>query len=312
MDMPLKCKVCGKEFEKRRGLHLHIKKAHKIELKSYYKKYDPKKSKLYKKNIPFKNSKDYLERDFINRAELLEWCDKEKKEIVKPYILDLIKKRKLNKSIEYSLSELELELCDFPSINSYKNVLGSYSEACKEIGLNNFHNKNIPNNFFSECEEEILIFIDTREQKPIKLKNSQNMKLDFGDYTAGGKHYDYTYIDRKSEQDFKSTLSGENFERFKRELDRAKKFDSYIFIAVESSINKIKINNNFGAHKAKLPYIWHNLKTISQEYKENCQFIFVENRNGLKKIIPKLLLHGKALWNVDLQYFINKKIKENE
>ena len=138
------------------------------------------------------------------------------------------------------------------------------------------------------------------------------MKLDFGDYTAAGEFYDYTYIDRKSEQDFKSTLSGENFERFKRELDRAKEFDSYIFIAIESDINKIKINNNFGAHKAKLPYIWHNLKSVSQEYREVCQFVFVKNRNGLKKIIPKILFHGKKLWNVDMQYFINKKIKENE
>ena len=33
------------------------------------------------------------------------------------------------------------------------------------------------------------------------------MKLDFGDYTCGGNYYDYTYVDRKSEQDLKGTLS---------------------------------------------------------------------------------------------------------
>jgi hypothetical protein len=31
----------------------------------------------------------------------------------------------------------------------------------------------------------------------------------------------------------------------------------------------------------------------------------------MKKIIPKILYHGKELWNVDLDYFLQKRIKEN-
>ena len=311
--MPLKCKICGKEFKKNAGLHIHVVRGHKVSLKEYYKKYYPKKSKLLNKTIPFKNPEDYMNRDFVNRAELIDWCQEEKKEIVAPYIKKLIEKRKVDKDLNYSLGEVELELCDFPNIECYKNTFGSYIKFCKDVGLKNLFNKNIPDNFFDDnSSDDMKIFVDTREQKPIKFKNQEMMKLDFGDYTCAGECYDYTYIDRKSEQDLKGTLSGNNFERFKKELDRAREFNSYIFVVIESSIQKIKNNNNFGPHKHKLPYIWHNLKKLSQDYKDCCQFIFAENRTGLKKIIPRILFHGKEIWNVDLQYFINKRINERK
>lgn len=311
------CKECGKSFNANRGLHLHIKKAHNISLKKYYTKHYPKKSLLLKKNIPFKNLKQYMSSDFLNRKELLLWCEKEKKDLTSVYIKKLLVDRKKEKQLKYSLGEIELELCDFPTIDCYKNIFGSYSNLCEEIGLKNHLNKNIPSDFFDFEDnphlnpEEMKIFVDTREQKPINFINSELMKLDFGDYTAASPYYDYTYIDRKSEGDLKSTLSGHNYERFRRELDRARNFNSYIFVVVESDISKIKKNNVFSPHKSKLPYIWHNLKSISQDYKDCCQFVFAGNRNGLKKIIPQILLYGKKLWNVDMQYFINKKIYEN-
>jgi|TARA_R110002167_G_scaffold110600_1_gene281150 hypothetical protein len=313
MDTPLKCKICEKEFKKNAGLHIHVVRGHKTTLEEYYKKYYPKKSKLYEKTIPFKNPEDYMGRDFINREELIEWCLKENNEKTSHYIKNLIHQRKCEKNLKYSLSEIELELCNFPNIDSYKNIFGSYTKLCKDMGLENVFSKSIPKDFFKEnAPEDMKIFVDTREQKPIKFNNQEMMKLDFGDYTSAGKYYDYTYIDRKSEQDLKGTLSGENFERFKKELDRAREFNSYVFVIIESSIEKIKKNNQFGPHKHKLPYIWHNLKTLSQDYKDCCQFIFAENRAGLKKIIPKVLLYGKSIWNVDLQYFINKKINERK
>ena len=317
MEDLLTCKICGKNFKSVRGKHLHISKAHKVSLKKYYKQFYPRRSKLLKTPIPFKNVNQYFSSDFLNREELMLWCKKEEKDITSTYIKSLLIKRKKEKEVKYSLGEIELELCDFPSIDCYKKVFGSYSELCKKIGFKNVLNKNLPSGFFDfESNpklppEEMKIFVDTREQKPIKFKNSELMKLDFGDYTSASPYYDYTYIDRKSESDFKSTLSGNNYERFKRELDRAREFNSYIFVLVESNISKIKKNNVFSPHKSKLPYIWHNLKTISQDYKDCCQFVFATNRNGLKKLIPQILLYGKKLWNVDMQYFINKKINEN-
>lgn len=278
--------------------------------KKYYKTFYPKFSLLYKKPIPFKNINQYQSTDFVNRDELIEWSLKSNRKEVKDYLMKILKDRKEDKKIKFSLSEIELELCDFPTINVYQKVFGSYSKVCQEIDFYNFSNQNIPVDFFEDKKNnDLKIFIDTREQKPIKYDNSDLMKLDFGDYTAAGSFYDYTFVDRKSEQDFKSTLSGKNFERFKRELDRAREFDSYVFVVVESDIDKIKKNNLFSPHKSKLPYIWHNLKTLCQDYKDCCQFVFAGNRNGLKKIIPKILLYGKQLWKVDLQYFINKQIQ---
>jgi len=306
----LTCKVCGKTFTSLKGKHLHISKFHNTSLKEYYKTFYPKLSLLYQKPIPFKDVNQYKNTDFISRSELIEWSLKSNKKEVQDYLIKILQNRKKAKNIKFSLSEIELELCDFPTIAVYQKIFGSYSEVCVKIGFNNFLNRNIPLNFFEdESYDDLKIFIDTREQKPIKYNNSDFMKLDFGDYTAAGNFYDYTFIDRKSEQDFKSTLSGKNFERFKRELDRAREFDSYVFVVVESDIDKIKKNNLFSPHKSKLPYIWHNLKELCQDYKDCCQFVFAGNRNGLKKIIPKILLYGKQLWKVDLQYFINKQIQ---
>lgn len=310
MDDLLKCQICGKEFKSLRGKHLHIGKAHKISLKKYYETHYPKKSKFYNKKITFKNVDQYFKTDFSNREELLDWSRSEKKEIVSNYIKELLIKRKKKKNLKYALSEIELELCDLPNIEVYKNIFGSYSKLCKDLNLINFLNKKIPEGFFNSNVDQIKIFVDTREQKPISFPKEDSMKLDFGDYTCSAPHYDYTYIDRKSEGDFKSTLSGDNFERFKREIERARKFNSYIFVLVESDIEKIKKNNLFTPYKSKLPYIWHNLKTISQDYKDCCQFVFAGNRNGLKKLIPKILLYGRKIWNVDMQYFINLKINE--
>lgn len=312
MSEDFTCKICGKSFDKERGLHLHISKAHKCDISDYYKKYYPKKSLLLNKKIPFKNVKDYKNRDFINRKELIDWCEQRPASETADYCKNILKKRVEEKNIKYLLSHIELELSDLPDIDSYRKMFKSYCLLGKSLGLKNLLNQKIPKDFFQSTPDDIHIFIDTREQKPIRYKKSSDMKLDFGDYTCGGDCYDYTYIDRKSEQDFKSTLSGKNFERFKRELDKARELDSFIFVGVESSIEKIKLNNNFGPHKAKLPYIWHNLKELSQEYKDVCQFLFLHNRSGLKNIIPKLLLYGKKIWNVDLQYYIDKKIYEKQ
>ena len=82
-----------------------------------------------------------------------------------------------------------------------------------------------------------------REQQPLNFK-IQGTKLDFGDYTAAGEDYSHTYVDRKAEQDFKGTMSG-GFERFKRELERAREFKSFLFVVVESDLNKIYKNNNW-------------------------------------------------------------------
>jgi ERCC4-type nuclease len=176
------------------------------------------------------------------------------------------------------------------------------------VGVPPLFTKSINKNFFTKNDlpEDLSIFVDTREQQPLSFNTSESMKLDFGDYTTGGDYYSYTYVDRKSEGDFKTTLSKGNLERFREELKRARDFDSYLFIAVESDIEKIQKNNNFKPHKVNIKYIFHNMRVLQHEFSDNCQFIFTGNRDNSENIIPKLLFYGKKLWKVDLQYYIDK------
>ena len=307
--MLLKCKICDKEFASQRGLHLHVKKQHKVEVKDYYLKYMPRLSRHYKKKIKFKTAKQYLSDDFVNRKELLDWCLSAKEKEVKDYIKKILQERIKDKGLSYGPSHLELEINGLPGVDIYKKFFGSYSAVCKELRIEPMFSKKIPDNFFeTDVDSSMKIFIDTREQKPLKFSNSEDMKLDFGDYTAAGDFYSYTYIDRKSEGDFKSTLSSGNLDRFKRELDRAREFNSYVFVVIESNLEKIKKRNVFASHRVNLPYIWHNMRLISHEYKDVCQFVFAQSRKGSEKIIPKILKYGRRMWDVDLQYFIDQKL----
>ena len=194
-----------------------------------------------------------------------------------------------------------------PSIDLYKKFFGSYSAACNELGYQPLYAKGINKEFLQDDPslKDLRILVDTREQLPLKFKNTTSMKLDFGDYAVSGDHYDYTYVDRKSESDFKSTMTS-GFDRFKREMDRAKEFDSYLFVVIESTIEKVIENNKKNSYAANLPYLWHNVRLMTHEYKGTCQFVFSGGREESKKIIPKLLVQGRKNWNTDLQYFIDK------
>jgi len=299
------CKECGKVFKNDNGLHRHLK-AHNLSVAEYYTKHYPRKNKLTGDPLPFKNKFDYFNTDFSTRAQLIKWCDKESSDKVNPYILKQLKDRVDQKQLKYAPNHLEIEINKLPPIDVYKRNFGGYGQACKELGLEPIYNKGITKDFFQKKNsiEEIPIYIDTREQLPLSFKKSKDMKLDFGDYTMGGDNYTYTYVDRKSEGDFKGTLGG-GFKRFRRELQRAKDFNSYLYVVTESNVKNIQKNNNFGPHKSNLAYLWHNMRLLTHEFKGHCQFIFTGNRGTSELIIPKLLYYGKELWDVDLQYFFD-------
>ena len=306
MSYNYKCKVCGEEYETEKGLHIHLKK-HKIDLATYYTTYYPRNNLLTGEPLPFKNKEDYFNHDFTTRRQMLKWCASESEDKVGEYIIKKLKDRIEKKKLQYAPNHLELKIAQLPDIDTYKRIFGSYSKACKEAGVKPLFSKPITPKFFNDDSEfeDLEIMIDTREQKPLVFNNSQELKLDFGDYTVAGEDYNYTYIDRKAEQDFKGTMSG-GFERFKRELDRVKQFESYLFIVVESDLNKIYKNNMFGPHKSNLKFVYHNMRLLTHEYKGYCQFVFTGNRTNSQSIIPKILTLGKSLWDVDLQYYIDR------
>ena len=302
--MQFKCLECNGEFNSVRSLHAHLKK-HSFSLADYYTKHHPRKNLLTGTLLPFKNLETYFTEDFENREQLLRWCGFEEEAVVKEYIKNLLKRRIEEKELRFAPCHLEIETSTLPSIDIYKKFFGSYSAVCQEIGSSPMFGKNLPK-AFHEDYSNTLVFVDTREQQPLKFDNEREVKLDFGDYTAGGSAYTKTFVDRKSESDFKGTLVGENLDRFRRELERCRQMDSYLYIVVESSLEKIETNNPFGAHKANLKFIYHNMRLLQQEFAGYCQFVFSGSRKNSTVIIPKLLAMGPKLWEVDVQYFIDK------
>jgi len=300
--------VCEQSFKNDKGLHMHISKIHKITLAEYYVNFYQRKDLHTGDLLPFSNKIDYFEVDFLNNNNLLSWLEYADVEEAKKYLLNRLSHRIKSKKLKNAPCHTEAILNELPSIDLYKRFFGSYSKACEELKIMPLFGKNIMKDFFKENDffNDLKILIDTREQQPLSFKNSMDMKLDFGDYTLGSPHYDYTYVDRKSETDFKGTFSS-GVDRFKRELDRAKGFSSYIFVVVESTIDDIINNNTSSAYKSNLPYVWHNIREISHEYKGSCQFVFSGGRKESEEIIPKILFYGKKLWDVDLQYFIDKQ-----
>lgn len=304
----LYCKICGEKFKTERSLHTHLKK-HKLTVAEYYCKEYPRINKLTGDPLPFKNKFDYFTKDFTSRNQMNKWIERSPEDEVKEYILNQLNFRVKNKKLRYAPFHIELEMMKLPSLDVFIKYFGSYSNACDKIDVEPLFKRGLrsPEQFFEKNKkfQNVFIYIDTREKKPLSFKNSKKMKLDFGDYTTRGNDYTYTYVDRKSESDFKGTLS-QGLDRFKEELERAKAFKSFLYVVVESDINKIQKNNIFGLHKSNLEYIFHNLRKLTHEYSGVCQFLFTSNRTNSEIIIPKLLVAGKKLWNVDLQYFIDK------
>lgn len=315
-----KCKVCGESFDTERSLHAHLKK-HNLTVAEYYTKYYPKKDLLTGEGLPFKNKQDYFNRDFASRNRLIKWLSLQSAEDpkVKKYVIEKLASRINQKELNSAPCHIELQLCQLPPIEFYKKIFGSYTAACEELishelkNIRPLYSGNIVNGFFDNNKKykDVEVLIDTREQQPLQFEKSRTLKLDFGDYTTGGDQYSYTYIDRKSEADFKSTLSV-GFNRFTKEIERAVEFDSFLYIVVDSSINLIKKNNSFSAHKANLAYIWHNTRKLINKYSGNCQFIFSGSRAASEFLIPRLLIEGKTLWNCDMQFHIDKRIREKK
>jgi hypothetical protein len=275
-------------------------------LAEYYTKFYPRSNLLTGDPLPFKNKDQYFNEDFSTRRQLLKWCETTESKSVRPYILKLLKRRIDRKSLRVGPSHLELKLSSLPTIDIYKKHFGSYTKACSEAGTVPMFTRSAPKEFYDDSGGGVKIFIDTREQQPLYFENTESMKLDFGDYAVGGEDYTYTYVDRKGEQDFKSTLSKNNLERFGNELSRAREFNSFLYIVVESDLNQIYKHNRWGPHKSNLKYVYHNMRVLAHEFAGHCQFLFTGSRENSQKLIPRLLTSGDKLWGVDLQYYIDK------
>lgn len=303
----IKCQVCSQSFETEKSLHIHLKK-HGLYQAEYYCTYYPRYSVHYKQKIPFLNKKQYFSQEFIDFSEFLSWEKSQNKDLVKAKCVDMLNNRILEKKYTYAPFHNEIKTLDLPPISIYKKYFQSYNAACNLIGKQPIFNKACPNEFFQDLPlKNFTVLVDTREQDSLPFDNQEIEKLFVGDYLIKEVEYNYTFVDRKSENDFLGTLSS-GVERFEREIQRAVELEGYLFVVVESSIEEIKANHKKYNRKTSLEYVFHNMRSLTHKYARHLQFVFTGNRDNSLQIIPKILYYGKILWQVDLQYFIDYEL----
>ena len=303
-----KCKECDQEYGSLRSLHAHIKK-HGVLLGDYYVKHFHRKDKLTGELIPFKKYDQYFYTSFLNASNMRKWCKTAPKEEVEDFVINSIKDKLTSKNIKAGPPALYLETSGLPDMEICKEIFGSYNAVCKKFGMLPMLAGQLPKEFDDDFSNNNIL-IDTREQRPLSFKNSESLKLDVGDYGVSGELYDYTFVDRKSYQDFGATVTG-GYARFVKELERCKSLGCFLFIVIECDFDQIYWKNKSVYKKFNLGYVLHNMRDIQAKYSDCCQFVFSGSREESVKLIPKVLVLGQKLWKVDLQYFWNKKIKKN-
>ena len=306
--MSFKCKICGESFDSLRSLHAHIKKHDKL-LGDYYVESYQRKDKLTGELIPFKNYKQYFSTEFINKRNMNKWCNQAPKEDVKDFIVTALQKKLQAKGITAGPPSTYLQTSNLPDIDLCKEVFGSYKDTCKQLQMKPMLSKALPKQFKKDYSNTPIL-IDTREHKPLHFNNSELLKLDVGDYAGGGDLYDYTFVDRKSYQDFCSTITN-GYNRFIKELERCRTMGCYLYVVTETAFDKMWAVNRRVYKKFKLDYVYHRMREIQANYTDCCQFVFSGSRQKSEELIPKILVLGTKLWEVDLQYFWDKQLKKN-
>jgi hypothetical protein len=311
--MSVKCKACDAEFETDRQLHGHLK-CHDLRMASYYQKYYPRYDLGTGKIIKFKNKKQYFETDFNTRTSLRIWLKKQSPEQAEHYLSNLIKSRKEKKKLIYAPCQVELRSTKIPSIVFCEKYF-NYYELCKKLGLKNKYVNidNIVTGSEYETRDDLKIYIDTREQTPLKIDYPTKIKtLKYGDYTLSDKKLTRNcYVERKSLADFISTLSVMNFDRFKREIERAAEDKANLIILVEDTLSHA-LSFNYLPHiskkiRATPEFIFRNTRDLIQQY-PHIQFLFVNGRKESVRVMKKIFFSGCLYKKMDLQLAYDRKL----
>jgi ERCC4-type nuclease len=106
------------------------------------------------------------------------------------------------------------------------------------------------------------IYIDTREKLPLTFQmidgvNVESKYLETGDYACQHKDgsMDVAIFDRKSTGDLFSSFTGENYEREKAKIARAKEAGLRYILAIESPALEVR-----KGHRYKKDGEWHEVK----------------------------------------------------
>jgi len=310
--MSVICKVDGKEFKDEKSLHFALR-GYGLNKEKYYHTYYPKKDLLTGETINFKTKDQYLNSDFNDKNNMKKWLKEQPLDKAQEYCRNLLIKRKKDKNLIYSPTQIELRTIMSPSIIFYNKIFNDYYDTCSSIGLENkfIHPNNITSQFKNKLTNRDTIYVDTREQSWLKFDTPFEIKtLSFGDYSCSNENCN-CYIERKSLSDFISTLSIKNFDRFKNEIEKAQKNNSYLIVIVEEKLASA-LSFQYLPHiskkiKATPEYIFHNARSLIQEY-SNLQFLFVDGRNEMKRAIESIFASKCFYSKVDLQLAYDMKL----
>lgn len=310
--MSVICKVDGKEFKDEKSLHFALR-SYGLNKEKYYHTYYPKKDLLTGETINFKTKDQYLNSDFNDKNNMKKWLKEQSLDKAQEYCKNLLIKRKKDKNLIYSPTQIELRTIMSPSIIFYNKIFNDYYDICSSIGLENkfIHPNNITSQFKNKLTTKDTIYVDTREQSWLKFDTPFEIKtLSFGDYSCSNENCN-CYIERKSLSDFISTLSVKNFDRFKNEIEKAQKNNSYLIVIVEEKLASA-LSFQYLPHiskkiKATPEYIFHNVRSLIQEY-SNLQFLFVDGRNEMKRAIESIFASKCFYSKVDLQLAYDMKL----
>ena len=298
------CKICGEPI-----VNGHTWKKHRIKESNYFHEYEPRFCKQSGEILPFKNRESYLESDFKGKREMIAWF-KENEEEAKTYAINLLKKRKEKKDLLYAPCQVELRsLSLMPSIIWFKDTFGNYNQLCESLGMKVRFDKEDETPVFNELKDDASIVVDSREQRAWSFKNHNIIikGLKYGDYSLEPNRFKI-HIERKGLSDFASTF-GVGFERFSREVRRAKKDRAYLIVLVESSLNDT-IHFNYLPHmkycKVSPDYCLHNVRDLIQSF-DNLQFVFVDGRKRAVETAKKIFGLNTHVRHWDLQFLVDKK-----
>lgn len=307
------CKECGKSFSSERSLHSHFK-VHGLRVVSYYQKHFPRYDLYDGKIIKFKTKEDYFNREFNTRTNQRKWLESQKPEESRKYLTGLIKKRIEEKNITVAPCQVELRTLMAPSIIFYEKFFKDYYELCSSLGLEKRYiqpKQTIVAKTYKN-RKDLKVYVDTREQLPLKFNiPSENRALKFGDYALNDKSLTCNcYVERKTLADFISTISVMNYDRFCREIERAKEDDAQLIVLVEESLSNA-LSFPFLPHiskkiKATPEYIFHKVRGLIQKY-DHVQFLFVDGRKEAVRVIEKIFFSECMHKKIDLQLAYDKK-----
>ena len=295
------CKICSKELPGDSEFHKHLR-SHKITQCEYYQKEYPRYDLFDKSIIKFKNKDYYFNTSFNSKGNLKRWLSSVPPEVGQKYVCDYLTMRKEKKGLLYAPSQIELRTMPLPGLKYIKEHFGDSNKFFLNMGLKpRFTQEFLDESLFTDISRKI-IFTDSREQNALEFDNTTRVKgMNYGDYRVAGDHI---RIERKSIADMWGTMSG-GFERFNREILRAKEDNAYLVILVEGPFDELEkfplqpqVRNKI---KISIEFISHNIRLLLQTH-QNIQILFTKNREEASRIIQKIFSAGEQVKNVDLQY----------